>query len=135
MADYSPGRTQERSFTWDKAASRFVPTADRAQDGETLHGRPQMKVRQTRSRFLKGPVPWEWIIRASELPGNALIVGLCLWRLRGAVRSEAVTLGNAELRPFGIDRAAKSRALTALEDAGLIAVERKVGGLPIVTLL
>jgi DNA-binding transcriptional ArsR family regulator len=49
--------------------------------------------------------------------------------------NQAVTLGNLELAPFGIDRAAKSRALTALEDAGLIAVERKVGRLPIVTLL
>jgi hypothetical protein len=135
MAPYSRQRAQERSFTWDKAASRFVPAAGPVEDGETLRGRPQTKTRHCRSRFLKGPIPWAWIVRASALPGKALIVGLCLWRLRGAVGNETVTLGNAELEPFGIDRAAKSRALTALEDARLIAVERKCGRLPIVTLL
>jgi DNA-binding transcriptional ArsR family regulator len=91
-------------------------------------------MRHHRSRFLKGPVPWDWIIRASELPGRALIVGLCLWRLSGAVGNRTVTFGNAELQPFGIDRAAKSRALAVLESAGLVTVERKRGRLPIVTL-
>lgn len=125
---------QERPLTWNKAAGQFVSTAYPVEvDGGRLE-RPETKVHQRRSRFLKGPVPWDWIIRASELPGQALIVGLCLWRLSGAVRNQTVTLGNAELEPFGTDRAAKSRALTVLEDAGLITVERNRGRLPIVTL-
>jgi len=41
------------------------------------------------------------------------------------MKTYTVTLGNAELEPFGIDRAAKSRALDALEAGGLIKAERK----------
>jgi DNA-binding transcriptional ArsR family regulator len=133
MATDSRRRVQEQLFTWDKAVGQFVPTADLIELGEPF-GRSETKIRHHRSRFLKGPVPWDWIIRASELPGRALIVGLCLWRLSGAMGNRTVTLGNAELEPFGIDRAAKSRALDALEKAGLIKAERKPGRWPIVTL-
>jgi hypothetical protein len=31
-------------------------------------------------RFLRGPVPWPWLVRAMALPGKALAVGLILWR-------------------------------------------------------
>jgi hypothetical protein len=36
---------------------------------------------------------------------------------------------------FGLDRNAKYRALTWLEDAGLVSVERKLGRAPVVTIL
>jgi hypothetical protein len=134
MATYSRRRAEGQAFTWDKAVGQFVPMADPVEFDDARLGRSEKKVRHRRSRFLKGPVPWEWIIQASELPGKALIVGLCLWRLSGAVRNPTVTLGNAELEPFGVDRAAKSRALTVLANAGLITIERKHGRLPIVTL-
>jgi hypothetical protein len=134
MATYSRLRVQEQPFTWDKAAGQFVPAIDLVEVHEVRLRRPATKVSHNRSRFLKGPVPWGWIIRASELPGKALIVGLCLWRLSGAMGKQTVTLGSAELEPFGIDRAAKSRALTVLANAGLIIVERKRGRLPVVTL-
>ena len=68
------------------------------------------------------------------LPGQALSVGLCLWRLAGAMGSRSVMLGNAELEPFGIDRATKCRALATLERAGLITVAREPGRFPTVTL-
>jgi hypothetical protein len=85
-------------------------------------------------RFLKGPIPWAWIAAAAALPGPALLVGLCVWRLAGAMKSHAVSLGNSDLKSLGIDRAAKSRALHALETAGLIAVARRRGRFPTVTL-
>lgn len=53
----------------------------------------------------------------------------------GATGHNTVWLGNSELQPFGIDRAAKSRGLAALEMAGLISVNRKTGRRPIVTVL
>jgi hypothetical protein len=86
-------------------------------------------------RFLKGPIPWSWISGAAALPGQALLVGLCVWRLAGAKRSQTVLFGNADLKPLGIDRAAKSRALRALEQAGLIKIARQRGRLPKITLL
>src|ERR1051325_2442121 len=87
---------------WDGSTGRFMPA----------------------ELYLKGPVPWSWIIAASSLPGSALRVGLCLWRLAGATKKTTFPFGNAELEPFGIDRPAKSRALDALEEAGLITVTR-----------
>jgi hypothetical protein len=86
-------------------------------------------------RFLKGPIPWAWITTAAALPGQALLVGLCIWRLAGATKSHTVPLGNTDLKPLGIGRAAKSRALHALETAGLIAVASRRGQFPTVTLL
>ena len=86
-------------------------------------------------QFLKGPVSWNWIVRASELPYRALEIGLCIWRLSGITKGRPVLLGNRELEPFGIDRPTKSRGLRALEAARLIKVQRKHGSLPTVTLL
>ncbi len=86
-------------------------------------------------RFLKGPIPWSWIAAAAALPGQALLIGLCLWRLAGALKTKTVSFGNSDLKPLGIDRASKSRALRALEQAGLIKVTRQSGRFPKVTLL
>jgi DNA-binding transcriptional ArsR family regulator len=114
-------------YAWDRVSGRYVPVAKAREEDVTSFS--------TFKRFLKGPIPWQWIIRASQLPGKAFVVGLCLWRLKGAMKKDTIKLSNAELEPFGIDRAAKSRALSALEKAGLITVERSRGRWPVVTLL
>jgi hypothetical protein len=120
---------------WDSSSRRFAST------GETVEGEVSglEQLADNRSafagQFLKGPVPWTWIVTAAALPGKALIVGLCLWRLAGALKSRTVMLGNADLKPFGVDRAAKSRALVVLERAGLIKVGRRPSRFPSVTLL
>ena len=88
-----------------------------------------------RVKFLKGPVPWSWIKAAARLPGSALAVGLTLWRLSGATKSKTVRLANSETEALGVGRSAKSRALVALERAGLVIVERRIGCLPKVTIL
>jgi DNA-binding transcriptional ArsR family regulator len=120
----------EQRFAWDPKAGAYVPT-------DTMTNNIERPVRPTisRSKFLKGPVPWAWLITASQLKGRALEVGLCLWRLKGATHKDSILLSNSELEPFGIDRAAKSRALSALEKAGLIAVARTRGRWPTVTVL
>jgi DNA-binding transcriptional ArsR family regulator len=135
MAAGSQRQVRIQPFVWDKVAGEFAPTADPIGADETRLESIEMKTQRRHNRFLKGPVPWDWIVRASALPGKALVIGLCLWRLQGATTSPTVTLSNAELSPFGIDRAAKSRALDALEKAGLITAERKRGRWPIVTLM
>jgi hypothetical protein len=78
-------------------------------------------------RHLKGPIPWDWVVQAAMLPGKALVVGLCLWRISGATKSKTVVLANRELEPFAIGRSTKARALAALEGAGLIRTERRPG--------
>src|SRR5262245_2916755 len=84
--------------------------------------------------FLRGPVPWDWVVVAQRLPGEALALGLCLWREVGRCRRRTVTLC---LRrpglPLGLQPA--RRALRCLEAAGLVSVIRKPGKGLEVTLL
>lgn len=86
-------------------------------------------------RFLKGPVPLIWLETAARLPGRSLHVGIALWYAAGLTRSRSVTLSNVSGARFGLDRNAKYRALDCLEGAGLIAVQRKLGRAPVVTIL
>ena len=86
-------------------------------------------------KFLKGPIPWAWIVCAAALPGHALATGLCIWRLAGATRASQIKLSNKECELLGVTRYAKSRALKSLEAAGLIAVEHRRGRFPRVSII
>lgn len=87
-------------------------------------------------RFLRlEHVPLDWLERASLLPGKALALGLSIWALAIAVKSKTVMVTPSNVERFGIDAAAKSRALTVLAKAGLILVDRRKGRFPIVTLV
>jgi hypothetical protein len=107
----------EIAYRWDNQSQTLVPTGKHAE------------------RFLKGPVPMSWLAAAAQLPGKALAVGLALWRLAGATKSKTVRLGNTEMDEWGVDRSAKSRALHARDQAGLIKIEQRPGCLPLVTIL
>ena len=85
--------------------------------------------------FLKGPIPLAWLEEAARLPGKSLHAGVALWYAAGRAKSAAIPLSNIASLHFGLDRNAKYRALVWLEEAGLIAVERKLGRAPVVTLL
>ena len=41
--------------------------------------------------FLKGPIPWRWLVAAARLPGKALQVSLLLWKEAGCRKSRVVT--------------------------------------------
>jgi hypothetical protein len=116
VVDHTKG---EERLVWDPHQAVFVPVAAHAQ----AH------------RFLKGPIPWRWIEVAAAQPGRALEVGLCIWRLAGAMKSDTIKLGNREVARLGVDRYAKSRALAHLKRAGLIEVESRPGRLPMVTII
>lgn len=85
-------------------------------------------------RFLKGPIPWPWLVAAANLRGRTLHVAVVLWFLAGLTRSTTVKLGGRQLAELGVDRHAKYRALRALERAGLVRVKRSPGQNPLVTL-
>ena len=127
-------QTRIERLAWNARTGQFVATGEQmTTDTATFEGAAD-KLWVPEGRFLKGPVPWLWIVVAAALPGSALLVGLCLWRLAGAMKCKTISLGNADLRPLGIDRASKSRALRNLEGAGLIQVARERGRFPKVTL-
>ena len=86
-------------------------------------------------RSFKGPVPLAWLVTAARLPARSLHVGIVLWYTAGISGSASVHLSNILCLRFGLDRSAKYRALRSLEGAGLIAVKRKRGRSPLVTIL
>jgi hypothetical protein len=88
-----------------------------------------------RECFLNGPVPLPWLEAAARLPGRSLHVGMVLWYAAGLSGSGSVYLSNRLCLRFGLDRNAKYRALRSLGDARLIAVLRKRGRSPQVTIL
>jgi hypothetical protein len=127
-------QTQIEHLIWNAKSGHFVATGEPITTGTATLETAADKLWVPQGRFLKGPVPWLWIVVAAALPGKALLIGLCLWRLAGAMKCKTVWLGNADLRALGIDRSSKSRALRALEGAGLIEVVRERGCFPKVTL-
>jgi hypothetical protein len=86
-------------------------------------------------KFLKGPIPWRWIITAARLPGKSLHIGIGLWFLAGVTRSRTVKLSNMLLKLLGVTRFSKARGLLELERAGLIRIDRRQGKNPLVTIL
>lgn len=87
------------------------------------------------AKFIKGPIPLEWIIRANALPGKAGAVGLALWFLVGVQGSRTVKLTGEVERIAGCGRKAVYQALDALAAAGLIDCNRKAGARAVVTML
>lgn len=87
-------------------------------------------------RFLKGPIPMNWLDQAALLPGRALHVALQLWFYAG-IRSSAVVpfSGSRLARELGIGRATVARALAALQQRGLVEVQVRLGRKLRVTLL
>lgn len=89
----------------------------------------------TAGRFIKGPIPLDWISQAACLPGKTLHVALVLRYLTGVQKTNTVKLGAKPLANFGVGRDAKYDALNRLKQAGLIAVRQTSGRTPLVTLL
>ncbi len=86
-------------------------------------------------RFLKGPVPWDWLAAACQLPGACARVALALWFVAGLRKAHTVRLGSQITAELGVSRDAKRRALDRMEAAGLVSVERQERRAPLVTLL
>lgn len=86
-------------------------------------------------RFLKGPIPWSAVRTAARLPGQALSVFLAVHHRAALTGNTTVTLPKNMLAGLGVGRDAKARALHALEEASLIAVERASGRTARISLL
>jgi hypothetical protein len=94
----------------------------------TAPARPKKRPpRFVRGDFLRGPIPWPWLLKAMALPGQALAVGLVLWREVGMTNSRTVSVNHARFGKCGITPRVSRFALENLEHAGLIAVQRPPG--------
>lgn len=98
---------------------------------ETIKRLPRHK---SGEKFLKGPIPWDWVSMASKLPGKALHVANALWFIAGIKNCRTIALSGKVLRGMGVKRNAAYRGLTALEASGLVSVIKYSGRCPVVTI-
>jgi hypothetical protein len=84
--------------------------------------------------FLRGPIPLEWLAKAAALPGKTLNVAIALWWHHGMAKDQPFKLTRRALKSLSVERDAAGLALTRLEQAGLIRVERNPGQRPTITL-
>jgi hypothetical protein len=87
-----------------------------------------------REWFLKGPIPGNWLGRASALPGKSLHVALAVWHEAGLKKCREVKLTRTVLAKFDVLPDSGRRGLKWLEGAGLVVVRRHSGRCPVVTI-
>jgi len=87
------------------------------------------------SRFLKGPIPMQWLNVAGRLPGKALHAAIVIWHLAGLMKSHEIGFSYKLLADIGVGRHSGYKALRDLEQAELISCVRHSGRCPIVTIL
>jgi DNA-binding PadR family transcriptional regulator len=75
-----------------------------------------------------------WVRKAMWLPGKAFHVAVLIWYQAGLKCSYQTRVSTKQMRDCGISRGVMYHALTALENAGLIKVERHAGLQPRVTI-
>jgi len=85
--------------------------------------------------FLRGPIPLEWLSRATVLLGKTLNVAIALWWLHGMANGKPFKLTRMALKYLSVGRDAASDGLVRLEQAGLIHVQRKMGQRPVVSIV
>ena len=118
--------------TWDPSSLRLDQDGVRRSQGGTRKGRRASAIR---GKFIAGPIDVSWVVQAKRLGATALLVGLALWHLKKLRQSDTFTVSNLMLQEWGVQPDAKSRALRALERAGLIRVERRGKRSPLVALI
>jgi hypothetical protein len=80
-------------------------------------------------------IPWRWLELCSRLPGKTLSVAALIWLQRDLKQTPTITLPSAALARCGVDRRTMYRGLLRLEALGLIAVSRRPGAKPIITIV
>ena len=92
-------------------------------------GKPKPKKRRPRikGRFLKGPVPMNWLMTAfTECGGTSAYVGAVLWHLSGMKQNaRAFPVSNVVAGDYGLTAKMKHLAFKKLAGAGLVQLEKR----------
>ena len=94
-----------------------------------------VSTRFCKGEFVQGPLPLAWLGPAAKLPGKALHVALAICFEQGRRKRPEFRLTSAILGRFGVGRKAAYAGLAALEEAGLVTVQRRQGKNPVIRLL
>jgi hypothetical protein len=120
------------STDWNPGRLRLTQGGVARSQGDSRQGRRSSPIQ---GKFIAGPVDVSWVCQAGHLGIKALLVGLALWHLKGLRKADTFIVSNLMVQDWGIQPDAKSRALRALEKAGLIRIERCGKRSPRVTLV
>ena len=101
---------------------------------KTAESNPLPKHKQG-GRFVRGPIPCDWLHRALGCGGKSGNLALALWWLAGMQRCNPIRLTRQVALDFNISPRCARRLLSDFERAGLVQVARKRGRGPQVTLL
>lgn len=83
--------------------------------------------KRTSARFIKGPLPVATIAAATRKSPAALQAALALFFLHGLTGKKRFKAEPARFDELGISRKSRQRGLQALEEIGLITLERRNG--------
>ena len=86
-------------------------------------------------RFLRGPIPMEWLKRAVGCGRRAEAVAVLLWYAAGYQRRNPVKLTPQVLSELSVPPRAAKDILQKMADRGLVHVEFHRGRSPVVTLV
>lgn len=85
--------------------------------------------------YLRGPIPWAWLQKASLEGHSALFTGLAIWHLRALNKSTTFKASLGQLRKWtGLSEKSTRHGLHRLEQAQLVSVDRANGQSPNITL-
>lgn len=80
-----------------------------------------------KKKFLKGPVPLDWLTAAARLPGKAINVGIALWWLAGMSKTGILKLTRQSQLALHLSKDAERDGLRRLQQAGLIELTARPG--------
>ena len=114
--------------------SHFVPQTSRAPSSD--EGVPVIlpSVAARRARRFIPALPEALLLALARLPGKALVVYLIVWQRSHLTRSATVTCSSSLGALYGLTWRQMTLALTALAQHGFIAILRRRGKSPLVTL-
>src|SRR3954454_17909205 len=128
----SPAALSLAPEDWSGVPDALIP--DRPLGSSGPEGRARAARRE--AQFIKGPLPLGWVARAVKAGHpHALPVLLALKCKTDTLRQPWVQPPATVLRLLGVDKDARSRAIAALERAGLVQVQRRKGRPPLVRLV
>ncbi len=85
-------------------------------------------------RFIRGPIPLEWMKLAAKCGGRAEAVAVLLWYAAGFQRSNPVKLSAKILAELHVHPKTAKRVLVRMKELGLVNVEFHRGRSPVVTI-